>query len=269
MLLRTLLAGLCLAVTLPTDARAEVHGGADLEMGFARWDDVTILAPQISGWLGINQRARVEASFGFSHVDIDGVKRLELGNPYLGAAFTLPTTRARSFAGLGVALPVASLPDEFRDLVLGSAALAGALQLRALRDSWLWYPDTLTVVVSGGAASAATQGGFEASISGDAAVLIATKTADRDKAELAIQLVGTGAYVMSRAFRAGVDLVAVWSPTEGDDDNFQLSVEPFVRVGFGAVSARVGLTLPIDEPLGPPFDEKAGWGLRFGVGFAL
>lgn len=260
-MLRTLLAGTCLALALPAEARAEVHGGGDLEMGFARWDKVTILAPQISGWVSINQRARVEASFGFAHADFDGTKRLELGNPYLGAAFTLPTTRARTYAGLGVALPVASLPDELD-------ALKRASQVRALRDAWLWAPDTLSVVISGGAASAATHGGFEASVSGDAAVLVATQTAGRDKAELDLQLVGTGAYVMSRAFRAGVDVVAVWIPTSSGD-NFQLSLEPFVRVGLGPVSARVGLSLPLDEPLGPPFSDDAGWGLRFGLGFAL
>lgn len=258
------LAGLCLAlaVALPVPAQAEVHGGADLEMGFARWNDATILAPQISGWVGINQRARVEASFGFAHVEGAGTKHLELGNPYLGAAFTLPTTRARTYAGLGVALPLAASPD-------GLGALGAASAVRALRDHWLWSPDTLGVVVSGGAASAATQGGFEASISGDAAALIATKTAGRDKAELDLQLVGTGAYVMSRAFRAGVDVVAVWFPTSDAKDKFQLSVEPFVRVGLGPVSARVGLTLPIDEPLGPPFSDDTGWGLRFGLDFAL
>jgi hypothetical protein len=266
-------AAVCVFVCSPCAVRAEVHGGGDVEMGFGHYDEVTVLTPQISGWVGINQRARVEASFGFVHIDLDGEKHLEPGNPFLGAAFTLPT-RARSYAGIGLAFPVASFADEsagFGDALLSAAALSSAWNMRSLRDLWLWFPDTFTVVVSGGAATAATDSGFEASITGDAAVLIATKTQGRDKAELDVQLVGAATYSFSPAFRVGAELAAVWLPTGGDssDDDFQLSVEPFVGAAFGPVSARVGLNLPIDEPLGPPFSDDAGWGLRFGLGFAL
>jgi hypothetical protein len=260
------LAGLLLTISL--SAHAETHGGGDVEMSVGAYDDATVLTPQISGWLSIDQRVRVEASFGFAHLAAGGESQLELGNPYLGAAFTLPT-RARAFAGLGVALPVASIPDDLLGAAAALATYTSAWNVRALRDLWLWFPDTLSVVLSGGAATPAGSG-FEVSVKGHAAVLVPTKTAGRDKAELDLQLVGTGAYAIGSVLKVGVDLGAVWVPTgDGDSDNFQLSVEPFVRANLGPVSARVGLTLPIDEPLGPPFEGDAGWGLRVGVGFAL
>ncbi|MCB9730755.1 MAG: hypothetical protein H6746_19950 [Deltaproteobacteria bacterium] len=241
-------------------ARAEVHGGATVELGFQRVDDVNAFTPLLSGWVSIQQRARLEAAMGLAVLGEGGERQAAPGNPYLGVAFTLPTTRARTYAGAGVAIPVATAGPDSPPLYRGTA-------LRAFRDQWLWAPGTLAAVISGGAATPAG-GGFEATLAGDAALLVGTDDRARDGLDVDLQLVGTGTYALGRMLSLGASLTAVWVPT-ADGDTFQLSVEPFLRLALGPLQAQVGLTLPIDEPLGPPFADDGGWGTQFALSFAL
>lgn len=50
-------------------------------------------------------------------------------------------------------------------------------------------------------------------------------------------------------------------------DNYQAAVEPFFSLEKELFMLRLGLLLPLDSPLGPPFEES--WGFRFGTGIRL
>jgi hypothetical protein len=50
-------------------------------------------------------------------------------------------------------------------------------------------------------------------------------------------------------------------------DRYQGALEPFFRLYKGPLYLRLGLLLPLDKPLGKPFDHT--WGVRFATGFTL
>jgi hypothetical protein len=64
---------------------------------------------------------------------------------------------------------------------------------------------------------------------------------------------------------AGVRLQGVVIGWGGD--NYQAALEPFFALEKELFMLRLGLLLPLDSPLGPPFEES--WGFRFGTGIRL
>lgn len=63
-------------------------------------------------------------------------------------------------------------------------------------------------------------------------------------------------------------ILPTWEDTDNDqgydDDLFQLALEPFFSYEGDVMAGRLGLMLPIDEKVGPPFE--GGWGFRAGLG---
>jgi hypothetical protein len=51
------------------------------------------------------------------------------------------------------------------------------------------------------------------------------------------------------------------------DDLYQLAFEPFFAAEGDLLFARLGILLPVDEQLGPPFGQS--WGFRFKTGFRV
>jgi hypothetical protein len=64
----------------------------------------------------------------------------------------------------------------------------------------------------------------------------------------------------------GVAFATRSNPTR-ESDRFQAALEPFFALRRELVSLRLGLLMPLDGELGPPF--KSGWGFRGSVGMNL
>jgi hypothetical protein len=55
--------------------------------------------------------------------------------------------------------------------------------------------------------------------------------------------------------------------TTSNEDHYQGVLEPFFRLYHDPIFLRLGLQMPIDKPLGPPF--ASGWGFKGTVGFSV
>jgi hypothetical protein len=64
----------------------------------------------------------------------------------------------------------------------------------------------------------------------------------------------------------GVRLQGVWLASF-EDDVFQATLEPFLALEQERLFLRAGLLLPLDEDLGPPFEDH--WGFRLATGFRI
>ena len=69
----------------------------------------------------------------------------------------------------------------------------------------------------------------------------------------------------------GLRYQGVGMVTEGfsgsKDDRYQATLEPFLRLQRDPIFARLGVMMPLDKPLGAPFEN--GWGARVVVGYSL
>lgn len=65
----------------------------------------------------------------------------------------------------------------------------------------------------------------------------------------------------------GVGIAANPRRVTGDDDAYQGAFEPYFRLYHDPLFARLGMLLPIDTPLGAPFDKS--WGVRGTIGFSV
>ena len=65
----------------------------------------------------------------------------------------------------------------------------------------------------------------------------------------------------------GLRVQGVWFATSDARDVYQAALEPFFIVERELLFLRFGLTMPLDEQLGPPFDET--WGIRAVTGIRL
>jgi hypothetical protein len=73
----------------------------------------------------------------------------------------------------------------------------------------------------------------------------------------------------------GLRLQGIWMPTFEDLDVshslegtfYQAALEPFFVFEHRLMYLRLGIMMPLDEPLGPPFAEA--WGFRLGTGIRI
>jgi hypothetical protein len=73
----------------------------------------------------------------------------------------------------------------------------------------------------------------------------------------------------------GLRLQGVWLPTFSEldvahsleGDLYQAALEPFFAFEHRSMFMRLGILMPLDEPLGPPFAEA--WGFRFATGLRI
>lgn len=83
-----------------------------------------------------------------------------------------------------------------------------------------------------------------------------------DPAELAFQ--HAGEIQIGHAFGGGIRLQGVLFATSGARDIYQAALEPFLVAEHDLLFLRLGLLLPLDERLGPPFEQS--WGVRASTG---
>lgn len=220
---------------------------------------LTFEAPVADDW-------SLAAEWGFVFTDLssdsgEGDSTFRVGNPFLGAIYSIADNGIDLSIGCGLGLPLASIPGD--DLV---AALAyyQAAAIRGKWNLWLWrdrilgivFPlqlilDELPLVTVRGEAAAAGL----VSVSDDA---------DHDS-DILFQIGGEAGLQLG-VVEPGARLQFVWIPTV-DGDNAQAAVEPYARFDLKPGFVRFGLLINLDKPLGFAFDEDGHWGVRMAAGF--
>jgi hypothetical protein len=186
---------------------------------------------------------------------------VKVGNAFGGAFWHGGDGRLTYRVGGGATLPLAWIDDD--DGLEGFFALALASATHASLDLWLWLPETLSMVGSGGIEYVE---GVVAGGEMDLALVLDIGDVLEDT-EPVIQVRGWIGADLGEGSRAGValGLVAVFDGDE-EGDNAQLSLEPFVEIAFGNGFVLARLMMNLDEPNGFAFDEGGVWGLTVGGG---
>lgn len=200
----------------------------------------------------------------------DSIDDFSMGNPYIAAHYALMDNAGiKATAGLGIGVPLASVPDatsleDMDDALARLANLGTAINMRGWQAMWLYAPDTMSVVIPV-KARAKFKSGLRAG--GELAFAAFIPTGDDEDAdtEMGVDL------AVEASFKAGVvepglRLGMVYALTSDADDVTQMFAEPFVKADFGAGFARVGFSMNIDEPAGFAFDDEGFWGLNIGGG---
>lgn len=218
---------------------------------------------QLLDWL------RVEARWGLAYaaqtptVDAEA-SSVRVGSVWLAGYFTRTFGKLALRAGLGVTIPLTSLPSATDpDFVAAGLAYQGAQAMRGRLDPWLFAaPHYFTVALP--VVRVDHPVGERIATGAEAAAAYMVHYGDDGPAAqstLALQLALWGAYTLVSTLQAGLRLGAVWLPGESGDDA-QLSLEPYARMSFGPAFARLGFLMNLDRPLGFAFDQVGYWGLR-------
>jgi hypothetical protein len=187
-----------------------------------------------------------------------------VGNPTVEVRGVVPLDAGKNFflVGGGLGLPV--LTDDSQDFRFAPIAAAAA---NGLWDMHLYTPWSVPMIVRLG-----TEHFF-----GRLAVLrlqvdpvFEIPYGDNEEPEL--QLQHAVELQLGPVVGGGLRLQGVVLPTYDNTDNelgyeddlYQLSMEPFFSYEGDVFSTRLGLMLPLDSELGPPFAEA--WGFRMGIG---
>jgi hypothetical protein len=242
---------------IPTDNYGNLVDGED--MGGSSFT----LSPLLAFETPVSDDWALAAEWGFVFTDFspdtgDGDSTFRIGNPFLGAAYSLMNDDIDLTIGCGIGLPLASVPDD--DSVAG-LAYWHASTIRGWWDFWLWRARVLGIVfplqlildelplfnIRGEAAAAG---------------LVAVNDDDSD---ILFQLGGEAGLRLGVA-ELGARLQFVWIPTS-DGDNAQTAVEPYVLFDLKPGFVRLGLLMNLDKPLGFAFDADGYWGVRLAAGF--
>jgi hypothetical protein len=191
-------------------------------------------------------------------VFIDGAMPLSLGgigNPTLGMHFVArPSQRVWIRAGGFFGFPVVTQrPSE----------MAGAV--RAFWDGHEFWAETVPiggVVAIEGHASIVE---IRAEVSPIAGISIAKSVDSRCVVQQAFEI-QLGHEIGGGLRYQGVIFATDSNPAD-ERDHFQAALEPFLAVRRGLAAFRLGLLLPLDTPLGVPFDNS--WAVRLSAGIHI
>ena len=190
---------------------------------------------------------------------------IRFANLTFGAHRRLSHEATSGIIGFDVALPTAWVPDDLdpdtqdilRTMFLTSAAAHGGMNL------WLWAPERLSLVLSGGAAH---RFGDVFDVFAEAAIAPMFPVGDEGTdVDLFIDAGIGGQWVIPELLNIGLRFQLAWLPT-AQGDPVQTSLELFGRVWLDALFLGLAFTLNLDEPAGFSFDTNGVWGLHVGVG---
>jgi hypothetical protein len=197
--------------------------------------------------------------------DISNTTKFKFLNPWLGGYYIVNLEVAKLEVGAGLSLPVLSLSDSsVTDFAAEAAMLQTALSGRGAWNSWMYLPKATTVVVPArlsvgllGLVGVAAEGAVAINHRGDvSASLPGAMTTISGGNDFIYQVAGE-AY-LGLGFEPGLRVQWVHIPTASVDNNIQVSVIPFVRVGFGPAHAEAAFLYNVTNPYGPSFSDSAG-----------
>lgn len=241
------------------DARSDA---VELELGWffdsELGDSVHALAPVLSARVSIADNFDLELDWPFAFVSASaeyGGDQFRSGNPLLAGYYVSRQPDGYMRVGFGLAPPIASADGRIDVL-----PLAMGVALRGFWDSWLYVPETLSLVFPFQIERRNNGVIFGA----DTALAALIPTGDSDEANVAVQLAGLVGGTTGPV-SAGIRLQLAWLPTS-DGDNAQVALVPFVQGDFSAGFAYLRFLINLDEPFGV-FGEGADvWMLAIGGG---
>ena len=203
--------------------------------------------------------------FDVSTATDPGTTLIRFANVALGAHRRFSHEATSGTVALDVAIPTGWVPgdidpteqDYIRLAFRTSAAAHGGRRL------WLWTPERLSFVASGGVSHRLAE---IVDIFADAAIASLIPVGDEGTdVDLFVEAAIGGAWVVPNLLRLGLQLQLAWLPT-GAGDTLQTSLELFGRVWLDQLFVALGFTMNLDEPAGFAFDTMGVWGLHVGVG---
>ncbi len=204
-------------------------------------------------------------------VDVDPENSFRVGNPYAVFHYQGKKGQFSYRVGLGVTIPVATLPDSI-DARLGGAAQSAYSLAAALRGNtmyWLWDAHSVSVIIPFAVERSKPSGFLWGAYLDTGAMIKINENNNRtSKTDFIMQMVGMMGYQATDWLRVGSRFSLVLIP-KFKQNNTQLAVEPYLRFGrdnaFGAIRVNVNL----DNPWGFSFDKGQVWGLRVAGGAAF
>ena len=216
----------------------------------------------------------MQAVWGLSYANLDRDQAdpentLRPGNPYLAFHYQ---GRKRQFSyrvGLGVTVPVATLPDDIVDQVAAASAYFLAAAIRGNTSFWLWDPHTVSVIIPIGFERFKPSGFvWGAYLDTGALIKLNDKNARTSKTDFLMQMAAMMGYQANDWLRVGSRFTLVLIP-KFNEQNTQLAIEPYLRFGRDNAFGSIRLNINIDNPWGFSFDARQVWGLRIGGGAAF
>ncbi|MFO0550932.1 MAG: hypothetical protein U0271_21255 [Polyangiaceae bacterium] len=218
--------------SVPLGARTYLDGRIPFGIGVEDWED--------SG-------PTTEPFFGNVQVGAHHVLRLVPDRLWLslGGLFVLPTTTPAANRGLERLLTAPRGFWDSQDFLVWPLGVKTSLQLEGKAGSYVSLRGVLD------------------------AILIPQLT--EREGDLRFILQHAAEVFFGQEIGGGLRVQGVFVPTEKNDyaDTYraQFALEPYAAYEGNLFRARLGLMIPLTEPLGPPFVE--GWGLRFSGGVVV
>ncbi|MBW1756040.1 MAG: hypothetical protein JRE45_16730 [Deltaproteobacteria bacterium] len=213
----------------------------------------------------------MQAVWGMSYVNVDTEQGepdndFRFGNPYLAFHYQGKKGQFSYRVGLGVTVPVATLPGDIVERVTAASAYFLAAALRGNTMFWLWDPHTVSVIVPI-AFERSKPSGFlwGAYLDTGALIKLNDKNARTSKTDFIMQMAAMMGYQATDWLRVGSRFSLVLIP-KFNEQKTQLAVEPYLRFGRDRAFGAIRVNINIDNPNGFSFDSRQVWGLRIGGG---
>jgi hypothetical protein len=217
---------------------------------------------------------QVQWGFSYANVDLedaDAQNSFRVGNPYVAFHYQGKKGQFSYRAGLGVTIPIASLPGDIasQEQVTAASAYALAAGLRGNTSFWLWDPHTVSVIVPIAFERRKPRGFlWGAYLDTGALIKLNDKNPRTSKTDFIMQMAAMMGYQATDWLRVGSRFSLVLIP-KFNEEKTQLAVEPFLRFGDENAFGVIRVNINIDNPYGFSFDDRQVWGLRIGGGAAF
>lgn len=248
------------------------------ELGFFRGSleaaDGTVVSPMVEFRLQLAEHFILQAVWGGVYINLDQAENdaaptntFRSGSPFVAVHYQGVKGEFSYRFGLGVTVPIATLPDNLNSRVTAQTAYTFAAAIRGNWNFWIWNPHTVSIIVPM-RMERRRASGFIWGVEFDAGAMISINEKNTFSDGAVIQMGGTMGYEVTPWFRTGANFTLVILPSfEGQKT--QLAVEPYFRFGGENQFGVAKLLINIDRPHGFAFDDNGVWGLNLGGGFAF
>jgi hypothetical protein len=203
--------------------------------------------------------------------EVADTTKLKFLNPFLGAYYGVDLEIAKLQVGAGVSLPILKLDNaSITSFTTEGQELATSLGGRGAWNQWMYTPSATTFVLPArlsvgllGLVGVAAEGALAISHTGNQSA-----SGMAAGAPFTLTLLGGNDFIYQVAgeaylglgFEPGLRVQWVHMPTAARGGNdVEVSVIPFVRVGFGPVHAQLALLYNVSSPYGPSFGDSTSF----------
>jgi hypothetical protein len=197
--------------------------------------------------------------------DVADTTKFKLLNPFIGGYYGVDIAVAKLQVGAGVSLPLISVDSSsLQDAAAEIVALGTTLGGHGAWNLWMYQPKATTVIVPArlslgllGLVGAAVEGAVAINHRGDTAVQGMGVTLSAHGGNDLIYQLAAEAY-LGLGIEPGLRVQWVHVPTgSGGENDVQIAVIPFVRVGAGPVHLEGAFLYNVTKPYGPSFSDSA------------